>query len=34
MIEKRTDLHHLIGNAVPPLMAKHILGKLIKICYH
>ncbi len=34
MIEERTDLHHLIGNAVPPLMAKHILKKLIKIYYH
>ena len=33
MIEKRTDLHYLIGNAVPPLMAKHILKKLIDISF-
>ena len=33
MIEKRTDLHYLIGNAVPPLMAKHILKKLIEISF-
>jgi DNA (cytosine-5)-methyltransferase 1 len=31
MIEKRTDMHDLIGNAVPPLMAKHMLSKLIAI---
>ena len=28
MIKKRTDLHTLIGNAVPPLMARHVLSKL------
>jgi len=33
MITKRTDMHYLIGNAVPPLMAKHILEKLIIIHY-
>ncbi len=31
MIKKRTDLHTLIGNAVPPLMAKHVLSKLFEI---
>jgi DNA (cytosine-5)-methyltransferase 1 len=29
-IQKRTDLHDLIGNAVPPLMASHVLSGLIK----
>lgn len=29
-IQKRTDLHDLIGNAVPPLMASHVLSSLIK----
>ena len=33
MVTKRTEMHYLIGNAVPPLMAKHILEKLIKIQY-
>jgi len=28
-IQKRTELHAIIGNAVPPLMASHILEKLI-----
>jgi len=31
MIEKRTDLHDLIGNAVPPLMAKHVIDYLLKM---
>jgi DNA (cytosine-5)-methyltransferase 1 len=31
MIKKRTDLHTLIGNAVPPLMARHVLSKLFNI---
>jgi DNA (cytosine-5)-methyltransferase 1 len=31
MIKKRTDLHTLIGNAVPPLMARHVLSKLFQI---
>ena len=31
MINKRTDLHTLIGNAVPPLMARHVLSKLFQI---
>ena len=30
-IKKRTDLHDLIGNAVPPLMASHVLVRLIGI---
>lgn len=31
LIDNRTDLHDLIGNAVPPLMAKHILSRLMEI---
>ena len=30
VIKKRTDMHDLIGNAVPPLMAKHLLTRLIE----
>ena len=30
MINKRTDLHTLIGNAVPPLMARHVLSEYFK----
>jgi DNA (cytosine-5)-methyltransferase 1 len=29
IIKKRTDLHRLIGNAVPPLMATHVLVPLL-----
>ena len=28
---ERTDLHTLIGNAVPPLMARHVLSKLFEM---
>lgn len=33
IIDKRTDLHDLIGNAVPPLMAKHLLSRLINLAF-